>query len=239
MARLTRRELKQDELRSTFEEFEQFAKQRYKEILVVVGIIAAVVGLVGGLKIYTDRQEAEASAELGAALRTFRAYVGTPAEGSLVPGELTFPTGREKYQRALQQFSEITMKFPRTKAAAIARYHLGMCQSLLGDQAGAIRTLQEASRASDRNIASLAHLALAGELARSGKVAEAAKLYQDLADRPTTTVPRATALLAMADAYRATQPAQARQIYKRVEKEFGSDRALAETLRQQITSLPK
>ncbi len=238
MARLSRRELKQDELRSTFEQFEQFAKERYKEIAAVVGISAVVVGLAAGLKYYGDRQEAEANAQLGTALKTYRAYVGAPAPGSLVPDAETFPTAREKYKKALDQFAEVTQKYPRTKAAGIARYHMGLCRAQLGDQAGGIKTLQEAGRASDPAIASLAKLALAGEMAKSGKLQEAAKIYQNLADHPTSTVPRATALLEMADAYRATQPAQARRIYELLEKEFGSDAALAQSIKQEIASLP-
>ncbi len=239
MARLTRRQLKEDELRSTFEEFEQFARQHSGEIIATVGILIVVVGLTAGLKLYADRQEDEANAQLGSALKTFGAYVGAAAPATLGPEEQTFPTAKEKYKKALEQFAEITRRFPRQKAAGIAHYHMGVCQAELGDQAAAIKTLQEAARNSDRNIASLAQFALAGEMARSGKLPEAVKLYQDLADRPTSTVPRATALMALADAYRPTQPAQARQIYERLEKEFSSDVALAATLKQQISSLPQ
>jgi len=238
LARLTRREMKHDELLTTFEEFEQFAKERYKEIAAVVGISAVVVGLAAGLKYYGDRQEAEANAQVGAALKTFRGYVGAPAPGSLAPEGETFPTAREKYKKALDQFSEVTQKFPRTKAAAVARYHMGLCQAQLGDQAGAMKTLQEASLTSDPAIASLAKLAFAGEMAKSGKLQAAAKIYQTLADHPTSTVPRATALLEMADSYRATQPAQARRIYELLEKEFASDASLAQSIKQEIASLP-
>jgi TolA-binding protein len=120
---------------------------------------------------------------------------------------------------------------------SIALYHVGVCQALLGDQAAAIKTLQEASQDRDREIAALAEFALAGELVKAGKLPDAAKMYQALADRPTLSVPRATALLALADAYRATQPAQARQIYERVEKEFGSDPALALAIKQQMAGV--
>ena len=83
----------------------------------------------------------------------------------------------------------------------------------------------------------MAKFALAGELAKSGKTPEAAKLYQELADHPTMTVPKASALLAMADAYRESQPAQARQIYERVEKEFASNATVTQAVKQQIASL--
>jgi TolA-binding protein len=195
------------------------------------------VGSVGGLKLYADRQEAEANAQLGSALKTFNAYVGAPAPQTLDPRTRTFAAAQEKYKKALEQFTEIVRRFPRQKAAGIARYHMGVCQAELGDQTAAIKTFEEAARNSDRNIVSLAKLALAGEMAKSGKLPEAVKLYQELADHPTSTVPRATALLGLAGAYRATQPAQARQIYERMEKEFDSDAAIAEVVKEEASTL--
>ena len=38
---------------------------------------------------------------------------------------------------------------------AVARYHVGLCQSMLGDSAGATKTLEEASHTSDPEIAAL------------------------------------------------------------------------------------
>jgi TolA-binding protein len=121
----------------------------------------------------------------------------------------------------------------------IALYHVGLCQAQLGNQNAAIKTLQEAARSSDRELAALAQFALAGELAKAGKTREATKTYDELASHPTSTVPEATALLALADTYRSTQPARAREIYQRLEKKYGSDATIAQVLKDQIASLPK
>lgn len=233
--------MKADQLRTTFEEFEAFAKQRYKEILTVAGIIVVVVGLTAGLKMYLGRQEAAANADLGAALRTFGAYVGPASQVSFLPGLLTFPTAEEKYKKALAQFNEMIQKYsrpPQPKAVAIARYHVGLCQAHLGQQDAAIKTLGEVARASDRNIASLAQFALAGELLKAGKRDEALRNYEDLAKRPTATLPESTVRLAVAEAYRATDPAKARQIYQELEKKFSSDVTLAQAIKDQMASLP-
>lgn len=235
MAGLTRQELKKDEIRDTFEQFEQFAKGHAKDLMSGALIVVVIVGLALGLKLYMDRQEEEANAELGGALRTFRAEVGPPPPGE-ASGIETYPTAREKYQKALGQFLEITRKYPRTKAGAIARYQMGVCYGLVGDASNATKTLQEAARASDRIIASLARLALANELAATGKVQEALKLYQELADHPTVAVPRATALLEMA---KASRPAQARQIYDRLKKDYASQTAVVEAVKEQTEGLPR
>ena len=243
MARLTRHELKQDELLTTVEEFENFTKKHRREIILVVVGVILVAGAVYGFRFWSERQESECNALLGTALKTFHASVGSASPDLFGGGQdqanPTFPTAQAKYKKALEQFDNLVRRFPRQKAAGIARYHAGLCQAELGDQAAAIKTLQEATRTSDQTIGSLAKLALAGELVRAGKLNDAAKLYRELQDHPTATVPRATAMLALADAYRQSQPAQARKIYEQIEKEFGSNTYLAATVKQQIESLPR
>lgn len=243
MARLSRHEMKTHEFQTTVEEFEHFARENYQTIIVVTMAILAVAAATLGYRWYSQKQEAEANIALGTALATFHATVGPPANGlnpnQPPPDPNTFATASDKYKKALGQFLDVVQKYPRQEAAAIARYHAGLCQAELGDEANAMKSLQEAAKTSNKEIASLAQLALAAELVKGGKVADAAKIYRDLAGHPTTTVPRATALLAEADAYRATQPAQARAIYQQMAKEFSTDRYLISTVQQQMASLPQ
>lgn len=242
MDRLTRHELKQDEFRETLDQLEQYLKAHLKEILTVAILVIVVVGLAGGLKYYLDQQEASANVELASALRTFQSYVGTVNPETLGAESGTFLNAADKYQKAREQFNAIVLKyrmFPRPKAVSIARYHVGVCESLLGNSAAAINSLQEASRDGDREIAALAQFALAGEFLKSGKKQEAVAIYQHLVDHPSLAVPKASALLALADSLKDSQPGQARKLYDQIQKEFGSDASIAETLKQQMAGLPQ
>lgn len=245
MARLSRHELKEDKLRTTYEEYEHFAKTHYREIALVVGMAVVIVGLVMGLRYLINQREAAANAQLGEALDTFHAYVGTASVTSLGSINQSFPTAHEKYTKALAQFSAMTdvkgmqKLLPEQKAVRVARYHVGLCQAQLGDQAGAIKTLTQAGTDSDPLVGSLARFALAEELVITGKTTDGVKIYQDLIDHPTDAVPRATSQMALADALRTTQPAQARQLYERMQKEYSTDTELAESIKQQLASLPK
>ena len=245
MARPSRHELKEDKLRTTFEEYEHFAKTHHKEIALVVGMAVVIVALVMGLRYLINQREAAANAQLGEALETFHAYVGTTPPAVMGPQAQSFPTAHDKYTKALAQFSAMTgaggmqRLLPEQKAVRIARYHVGLCQAELGDQAGAIKTLTQAGADRDPEVGSLARFALAGELVVTGKTADGVKIYQDLVDHPTDTVPKATAQMALADALRATQPAQARQLYERMQKEYATEPELAESIKQQLASLPK
>jgi len=237
--RYTRHQLKHDDFQEKLEALQVIAEEHLKQIIMIGVALIVVAGAVWWIRNHYAHQEALANAGLQNAITTFHAYVGSGQESSLLGPGQSYPTAQAKYQEALTQFSEVVKNYPRTKAAGYALIQMGVCQSLLGNEATAVKTLQDAGKNSDHGIASQARFALAGVLAKTGKTDEAAKIYQNLADHPTTMVPRATALLAMADVYRATQPKRAREIYQQVQKEFGSDTVIADVLKQQLATLPQ
>ncbi len=242
MDRLTRHELKQDEFKESLDQLEQYVTTHLKEIVTVAILAIVVVGSAVGMKYYLSQQEANANLDLAGALRTFQAYVGSFAPGSMPAGTESYPTTADRYKAALLKFNAIVAKyrlFPRPKAVGIALYHAGLCESLLGNTTVAINTLQEASRDGDRDIAALAQLALADEFLKTGKTQEADRIYQNLADHSTLTVPRATALMALADSMKSSQPARARQLYDQIRKEFGWEPAVAQILKEEMADLPQ
>lgn len=238
MDRLTRRELKQDEFRENVEAVELFARKRWRQLTAGVVAVAVILGLVIELKSYSRRQEAAANVVLGAALKTFNGYVGTVAPGTLSPGDQSFATAQAKYQKALGEFLNVIAKYPHTEAAAYAQIHAAICDAELGKDNEAIKVLQQPAQSSNPEIRALARFALANEYAKSGQTASAEKIYQDLSQHPTLSVPRATALMAMAQMYSTRQPARARQIYTQLQKEYASDQTLAGAIKEQLASLP-
>lgn len=244
MARLTRHDLKEHEFEDTIESLQEFARQYAQQITIGVAAAVVVAAAIFGWRSYNENQAAAANAALSEALKTFQAPVSAApvnlfSSNPATPTTGQFTSDQEKYKAALSQFNAVAAKYPRQKAADFARYHAGLCQSALGDDAAAQKTLASLGHSSDKDAAALANLALAGELAKTGKTAEAVKVYQALAQHPASTVPRTMALLAEADLYRNIQPAQARAIYEQVAKEVGSDSYLASTVQQQIASLPR
>ena len=242
MDRLTRHELKQDEFKESLDQLEQYLTTHLKEIVTVAVLAIVVVGSAVGVKYYLSQQEANANLDLASALRTFQAYVGTFAPGSIPPGTESYPTAADRYKAALLKFNAIAAKyrlFPRPKAVGIALYHAGLCESFLGNSAAAINTLQEASRDGEREVASLAQLALADEFLKAGKTQEADRIYQNLADHPTLTVPRASALLALAGSLKNSQPARARQLYDQIRKDFSSEPSVAQILKEEMADMPQ
>jgi predicted negative regulator of RcsB-dependent stress response len=235
--RYTRHELKQDDFQEALEKLQEFGGKYYRQIIVVCAAVIVIGGLAFGLRTYSEQKEAAANAAFEAALTTFDAYVGNASMASLASTGPSFPTTQAKYQKALGEFLAVARKYPRSKAGEYALIHAGICQSQLGEDSAAVKTLTEAEGNSDPEVASLAKLSLAQVLVRSGKTEEAAKIDQSLADHPTVNVPKATALMALAGLYRSKQPARARQIYLQLQNEFGSDPVLASAIKQDMQGL--
>ncbi|MCL5670857.1 MAG: tetratricopeptide repeat protein [Acidobacteria bacterium] len=239
MDRYTRHQLKQDDFQEKMDALQIFAEKHLKQIIVIGVAVIVMAGVGWWIRSYYAHQESVANTELQAAITTFHAYVGSSQDAALMGSGEAYPTASAKYQKALSQFSEVVKNYPRTEAGAYALIQMGICQSQLGNDTTAIKTLQNAAKNSNKGIASQAEFALAGVLSKTGKTDEAEKIYQALANHPTTLVPRATALLALADLYRAKQPKRAREIYEQVQKEYGADAVIAESLKQQLSTLPQ
>jgi hypothetical protein len=242
---LTRRDLKEDRVRSAFEDYEAFAKEHYKEITSYLAIAVVVAAAVFGVKYVVAQADANANTKLGAALDTYHAYVGPTSPEIANTGVQSFPTDQEKYKKALAEFQAVNdvtgfdKLLPRNKPMRLAQYYAALCSAQIGDEAGAVKALEDLGHDSDPSIASLAKFALAGEYVKTGKTQDAIKIYQELSEHPTATVPTVTARLALAGIYRGTQPALARQIYDQLGKEYQDDATLAGELKEQASSLPQ
>ncbi len=245
MSRLTRQQLKRDRLQTVYEQYEQWAREHYRDVLWAVGAAVVVSGLVIGVKTLDERREEAANAALGAGLDTFHAYVGAAPPGALGANEPSYPTSEAKYKKALGQFLEaanakgLDAILPRARAATLALYYAGLCQAQLGNDAGAMKTFDQVAGDSHADLAALGRFAKAGELVKTGNRVEGVKIYDELAAHPTSTVTRDMALWAKAQALASTDPAGARAVFAQLEKEFSTDPRLASEINRQAASLAK
>jgi len=162
-------------------------------------VIAAVIVIVGGgsLIVWNVRSSA-ANAALGAALDTYVAPLaqpGAPAEAGV------YSSSAERSKAANQQFAAVAKEYGWLAEGAKAHYFAGVTYQELGQTASAETELKTAAGAWDRNLSSLAKLALAGLYHQSARDAQAIEIYTALAAKPTDTVPAGVAQLDLADLY--------------------------------------
>ena len=225
---ISRKELKQDKIRESFEHGAQAVYSHGRLTAMIVGALVIAALAYGGWRLYSDRQNVQASAMLDEGMRIYSAPVRTGNE-PIEPGELSYADQTAKSQDASVKFLAAADKYPNTPAGKLARYYAALCLEDLDRQNQALEQLKQLDTKGDKTLSNLAQYQMATIYARTGKVDEATKLYKTLADEHSVFVPRPLVLLDMADMLRNSNPTEAMNLYNQVKKEFpdstSSDRA--------------
>lgn len=229
---ISRKELKQDKIKETFEHgAEAVISHGQFAAIVVIAVLVAGLGY-GGWRFYHDRKTAEASAELLGATRAYEGRVG-PAN-PVDPSAPVYPDDNARVQDALTKFTSVADKYPSTNPGRLARYYEALCLEDLERHNQALEELKKISSGSDKELAAMAQYQMAVINSRTGKTDEAVKLFRALADKPTVLVSRPFVLLQLADVLRASNPKEATTIYQQIKKDFPE---LAERADQGLDSL--
>ena len=219
----TRHQLKQDAFsRVTIGAAEKTADWtvQHRQTLIISIIVAVVVvaGVLGGWY-YLNTQDEKASGDLAIAVRTMETQL-RPAGQPEQPDFPTFTSVKERAETARKQFQAIVNKYPHTRTADMAKYFVGVTSATLADNATAERDLKEAASSGNREISSLAKDALASLYRDTNRSKEATALYQELINKPTSTVSKVTAQLQLADLYQnSNQPLDAKRLYEQIKKD--------------------
>ena len=213
-----RHQLKQDRFATATAETVSWAVE-HRKVLTTVGIIAGViVAVVLAGYYYLQQQNQAASLAMASAFRTYDASIvpaGTPQQ----PGMTVFNSAQDRAKAARPLFQAVVEKYPHTRNAEIARYFVALTDLDLGNSAAAEKQLQDLAGAHNADLSSLAKFALANQYRNTGRDAQAIELYKQLADHPTNSVSKAQAQLALAEAYSAKQPDEARKLYQQIQKD--------------------
>lgn len=225
----TRHQLKQDAFsRVTMKAAEKTAdwSVEHRSTLIIAGIAAVVIAaaIVGGW-FYLNAQNDKASLELSQAVRTMDAPL-RPAGSPAQPDIQTFTSAKERAQAAQKQLQEIVNKYPHMHSADMAHYFLGVTAVDLSDNATAEKDFKDVASSRNRDVAAVAKFALASLYGQTNRTKEAAALYLELINKPTTSVSKVTAQLQLADLYQnSNQPLDAKRILEEVKKENPANEA--------------
>jgi tetratricopeptide (TPR) repeat protein len=213
-----RHQLKQDQFAVATTETLDWAAE-HRNALLYGGIVVVVVLLllIGGFYYQSNRQQ-KASALLAEALKQYTAPI-VPAGTALPPGQPAFNSAVDRAKAASNKFVEVSQKYNHTDSATMANYFLGLCAQDMGDNAKAEQYLKDVADSGNKDIASLAKSALATLYHDTGRDPQAMEIYKQLIEKPTNTVPKSTAQLALADLYAMTDATQARRLYEEVRKD--------------------
>jgi tetratricopeptide (TPR) repeat protein len=194
------KELPKDVFQSKGEEFAgklgAQVQTQGRTILIALGAIVALLALYGLWNWNSNRKEQKAFNALGKAYKIENAQVtATPAPDSTEP---TFPTEKERAQKAIEAFQNIGGYGSPTED--IAKYQVAV--NLLDvDRAQGMAQLQQLLASENPAVAALSKFALAQAHEADAKYDDAAKLYTELAAANGDVITQETAHLRLSHIY--------------------------------------
>jgi predicted negative regulator of RcsB-dependent stress response len=179
------------------------------------GIAAVAVVVVGAAAlIYWNIRSSAAEAALGAAMDVYTSPLGQPGAPA---AEGVYTTASDRTKAANRQFMDVAHQYGWLPEGAKAHYFAGVTYEDLGQDAQAESELKAAAGSRDQNLSNLAKLAMASLDHQKGQDSEAIALYNELAAKPSVTVPATMAQLDLADLYAETgKQEQARMLWAKV-----------------------
>jgi tetratricopeptide (TPR) repeat protein len=230
---ISRSELKKDQVRETFAHGAEVVLSHQKLTMYILGAAIVIAAGAFGVWTYMQRQASAASGAFDSAIRTFQTPAGVPA----APGETVYPDDAQKFTAAAKQFSDVAAKYPRTRGGQLARYFEALSDEKIGKNDDAKKLLRDLAAGNDDEAAVLSRFELAQLDETTGQGDEAAKLYQQLIDKPSILVPKPVAMLALAEHYGQTNPAQAAKLYIQIKTDY-PDTPIAQQAEQALSLLP-
>jgi TolA-binding protein len=193
-------------------------------VIALIAVVVVAAGVAGGWY-YLNAQNEKASFDMAQAVRTLEAQI-RPAGSPAQPGVPSFTSARERAEAAKKQFQGIVDKYPHTRSADMAKYFLGVTAATESDNASAESSFKAVAASGNAELASISKLALATLYGNTNRTKEAVALYQELANKPTTSVSKVTAQLQLAELYQSSnQPLDAKRLYEQIKKDNPSSEA--------------
>jgi predicted negative regulator of RcsB-dependent stress response len=219
----TRHQLKENAFAETTADTISWAVEHQSKLVAGVVVLAIVAAAALGIWAFVNYRNQQASQELAGALTKYQAPI-RPAGEPPSPELLSYASAAERAKAANADFTRIADKYSFTRNGRLARYFGGITLHDMGDNAGAEKQLQEvAGRSTDKEVGSMAQLALASLYQDTGKTQQAIDLYKALIEKPTTSVGKTTAQFELAGLYENNhQPLEARKIYEQMQKDYPS-----------------
>jgi predicted negative regulator of RcsB-dependent stress response len=221
---ISRKELKKDEIRETLTHGAEAIASHQRDIWSFGSLALLIVIAVFGWRFYTQNQTAKGSAALADAMKVYQARIRTAAEPAQ-PDEITYVDEKNKYGDSAKKFTDVANKYSRTRPGQLARYYAALSLEKLARYDEAEKDLQALESSRDESFSALARFKLAQVYDEAGKGAQAVQLYEQLSNKPTLFVPKPVVLLALADHYSSSDPAQAAKFYNQVKTEFPDTQA--------------
>jgi tetratricopeptide (TPR) repeat protein len=215
MARITRKELKRNELADTFGKTVDYVSHHRKGAVEAIAAAAAVLLIAAGFFFFRGWRERQAGRELSAALEILETPIaGDPAAAG---APKTYPTAAEREREALEHLREASEKGGTSAGRAAV-----VILAARGEKpAQATEALSKAARDEQAEVAVAAEIDAARLLAAQGKTTEAIDRLKRAIESPKSAAPKDALLFALAETYeKAGSSTDAKATYQRLVTDY-------------------
>jgi predicted negative regulator of RcsB-dependent stress response len=217
---ISRKELKQDKIKETFEHGAEAVYSHSQLAMAVVLAVLLVVCVYGGWKIYNDRQTAQANVQLDAAMKIYNSRLAGAPEPAADPTETVYPDEAARAIAAAPKFIAVADKYSGTNPGKLARYYAALCYENMEKPNQALEELKKISNSGDKELAAMAQYQTSVIDTRTGKTDDAIKILRALANKSTVLVPKPTVQLDLAALLQKSNPQEAISLYQQVKKDY-------------------
>jgi tetratricopeptide (TPR) repeat protein len=210
----TKAALKQnDRFVTTTEHGLEWASENRKSVIVTVSLLLlAIVVLVLAGVFYNKRSDA-ASVAFGSAMQAYQTPLAAPGQ-QVPPGIKTYGSVAERAKVANDLFMACAKQYSMVPDGKVCHYFGGLTYMEQGQNGAAEDALKDVASGWNSDLGALAKLSLAQLYRQTGKDGQAVEIYNQLAAKPTTTVPAGLAKLQLAELYTTEgKPDEAKKIY--------------------------
>src|SRR6059036_2273901 len=215
MARITRRELKRNELVETFGKTVDYVSQHRRGAVEAIAAAGAVLLIAAGFFLFRGWRERQAGRDLSAALEILETPVAGDPAAATAPR--TFPNATEREREAMTHVKKAAAK-GGTSAGRAAQVIL----AAHGDKAAqSPEALSKAARDEQAEVAAAAEIDAARLLTAQGKTTEAIDRLKRAIESPKSAAPKDALLYVLAQTYeKAGSSADARATYQRLVTDY-------------------
>ncbi len=202
MDQQTKAALKQDHFVTTTASGLEWASENRKSVIVTTSILLAVILLAVLIGVLFHSRSQAAATAFGDAMTIYQTQIAIPGQPT-PPGTKTFASISDKAKAANPAFKSVADRYGMTADGKNALYFEGLTYMEEGQTQSAEATLNKVAGGWDKQLASLAKLALADLYRQTNRDAQAIDVYNQLTAKPTDSVPAGLAQIQLAELYTA------------------------------------
>ena len=215
MARITRRQLKRNELAESFGRTVDYVSHHRRGATEAIAAVVAVLLLAAGFLLFRGWRERSAGRELSEAIAILEAPLAS--DPAAATAARTFPTAAEREREAARHLDSAAKK-GGTRAGRAARVILAARSEKPAD---AVNVLTRVARDAELEVAAAAEIDAARLLAATGKTTEAIDRLKRAIESSQSVAPKDVLLFVLAETYeKSGAAADARSTYQRIVNDY-------------------